>query len=176
MTEETLSLRPLAQQPIEDQRALLRIRNAPSVRSNMYDCEPIAEDTHARWLARIVDDPTCDYHLAYLDRRLVGMVGFTRIDRTHARADWAFYASPDEHGKGLGRRMETAALDIAFGPLALNKLNCEVIDWNTAVIALHRSFGFVEEGRRRAHVMRDGVEHDAVLLGLKRAEWLARRG
>jgi UDP-4-amino-4,6-dideoxy-N-acetyl-beta-L-altrosamine N-acetyltransferase len=169
-----LDLRPLAEQPVEDQRALRAIRNEDAVRANMYDSDPIGADTHDAWLARIAADPACAYYLAYSEGRLIGMVGFSAINSTHRRADWAFYVSGAVQGRGLGAAMERAALALAFGPLGLNKLNCEVIDWNTGVITLHERFGFRREGLRREHVWRDGAFHDAVLLGLTRAEWEAR--
>ena len=175
MTPPALELRPLPEQPRAEQRALLALRNEPEVRHNMYDGDLIEPATHERWLDGIAANRRADYHLVYLDDTLIGMVAFTNIDQTHKRADWAFYITGILQGRGIGTALERSALDYAFGPLGLNKLNCEVIDWNEAVMALHKRFGFLEEGRRRAHVWRDGEYHDAVLLGLTRQDWAARQ-
>ncbi|KKL06860.1 hypothetical protein LCGC14_2591810 [marine sediment metagenome] len=170
-SESPLSFTPLETAGDDIAMAILRIRNEPAVRGNMYGDAPITEATHRAWLAGLAGNTSRRAFAALLDGRCVGFVGFTDIQPDHGRADWAFYLTGDVQGMGLGKALERAALRHAFGPLALNKLNCEVLEWNTPVIGLHRKFGFVEEGRRRAHIRRGGAYHDAVLLGLTRDDW-----
>jgi RimJ/RimL family protein N-acetyltransferase len=57
----------------------------------------------------------------------------------------------------------------------LEKLNCEVLQSNPAVISLHQKFGFSVEGVRRQNVIKDNVRVDVVMLGITRQEWAARR-
>ena len=57
-----------------------------------------------------------------------------------------------------------------FETLRLNKLWCEVLAENTAVIGLHERFGFTREALLREHVMKSGARHDVVGLGLLRRE------
>ena len=166
-----LTLLRLDQASGADRHAILAIRNEPGVRRNMYTADPIPPDRHAAWLAATLADPAVDYFIAALDGAPVGALAFSRIDRTHARADWAFYLSEGVQGRGLGRAMEAAALRHAFTELALEKLNCEVIASNAAVVRLHERNGFRHEGLRRAHVVREGGVEDAVLMGQLRTEW-----
>ncbi len=172
---DTLSLCALSDAPDDQALALRHIRNEDGVRANMYTHREIGPEEHRRWLAGVRDDPARRLYLVRHNDTLIGALAFSAIDGTHRRADWAFYLTAAVRGQGLGRALELRALDLAFGSLGLNKLNCEVIAWNTAVIAMHKGFGFIEEGRRRDHVLRDGVFHDVYLLGITAQEWQAIR-
>ena len=66
-------------------------------------------------------------------------------------------------------------LDHAFGAAALEKLNCEVLEINPAVIKMHQKFGFVIEGVRRENIIRDGKRVSVVLLGITKSEWHTQR-
>ena len=57
------------------------------------------------------------------------------------------------------------------GRSVCNKLWCEVLVENTAVIALHESFGFRREALFRAHVRKAGAWRDVVGLGLLAQDW-----
>ena len=48
--------------------------------------------------------------------------------------------------------METLALDYAFNELKINRLECEVLEFNSKVISFHKKFGFQEEGRKKQGV------------------------
>ena len=78
-------------------------------------------------------------------------------------------------GKGLGSVVEFWMLDYAFDVAGLEKLNCEVLAMNSAVVKMHQKFGFEVEGVRRQNVVKDGVRVDVVLLGINREEWLSKR-
>lgn len=155
--------------------AIRVIRNEPSVRENMYTCHEIGEAEHRTWFEAMKANDRSVFYAVSWQGELVGGAGFSQIDRTNRRADWAFYLHPSVHGKGVGSALEFRMLDLAFDQFAFEKLNCEVLDFNGAVIELHKRFGFVEEGRRRRHIVRSGVPHDAVLLGITTHEWQIRR-
>ena len=70
--------------------------------------------------------------------------------------------------------MEYLALEHFFGEFGMRKLLCEVIATNTRVVALHKRFGFVEEGYRVAHVEKDGEWCDVHELALFADAWRAQ--
>lgn len=173
MAAPDLHLKPLAELDERERLAVLAIRNEPGVRANMYTDHEIGEAEHAAWVARTIASDTVCFYAVLHEGAVVGAASLTHISRAHRRADWAFYLSAACRGKGLGGALERRMLHLAFVECGLEKLNCEVIAFNETVIALHRRFGFIVEGTRRRHVIRDGKAHDAVLLGLTRDEWLA---
>lgn len=71
--------------------------------------------------------------------------------------------------------MEFLMLEHAFGELQLNKLFCEVLAFNTAVIQLHQKFGFRIEGILRGQHKVDANYVDIVRLGIFASEWEERR-
>ena len=123
--------------------------------------------------------------LAGDDRRLVfvvlasegavlGLVSVTGINRLHRTADWAFYLAPEARG-GLGAALEFHLLEFVFGKLGLEKLNCEVLESNPAVVPMHAKFLFQEEGFRRSNVVKDGDRIGVHVLGLTREDWMEGR-
>ncbi|MEY9200322.1 UDP-4-amino-4,6-dideoxy-N-acetyl-beta-L-altrosamine N-acetyltransferase [Sinorhizobium sp. CCBAU 05631] len=149
-------------------------RNIPSVRDKMYTCHEISEEEHQRWWARIKSADNQRYFIYEYQNVPMGVVSFNNIDEGNENASWAFYASPDAE-RGTGSRMEFLALDYAFFELKLHKLSCEVLDFNTTVIRLHKKFGFVEEGILRQQYQRDGTFYDIHRLGVLASEWIDKR-
>ena len=62
-------------------------------------------------------------------------------------------------------------IKFVFNELGLEKLNCEVIESNKAVIKLHKKFGFIEEGLRRKNIVKDKKRTGVVFLGLAKSDW-----
>lgn len=150
------------------ERDLVRAwRNAPGVRAMMYSTHEIGAEEHAAWWAGLAGDATRALLIYEEAERPLGVVIFSRIDRARREADWAFYAAPDAP-RGLGSRMEAAALDHAFDAIGLEALWCEVLVANTRVLALHDRFGFARSALPAARP-------DAVRLRLEAARWRALR-
>jgi UDP-4-amino-4,6-dideoxy-N-acetyl-beta-L-altrosamine N-acetyltransferase len=159
----------------DDELELMRSwRNAPSVRANMYTRHEIGADEHLAWWSRVAQRPDVRCFMHELAGQPSGIVSFTHIDTVNANAAWAFYAAPDA-ARGTGSMMEYLALEHAFGPLALHKLHCEVLAFNTPVVRLHEKFGFKVEGVRREQHRVDSGFVDIVELGLLAAEWAVQR-
>ncbi len=73
-------------------------------------------------------------------------------------------------GRGAGRALMAEALEEAWGRLEASRIELEVWTDNTRAIALYRSFGFVDEGVRRAVSWRDGGYADSLSMALMRSE------
>ncbi|PDT81736.1 UDP-4-amino-4,6-dideoxy-N-acetyl-beta-L-altrosamine N-acetyltransferase [Sinorhizobium sp. BJ1] len=159
----------------DDDLTIMRTwRNTPSVREKMYTWHEISEDEHHQWWERTKSTNVHRYFIYEFRNTPVGVVSFNNIDERNQNASWAFYASPDAE-RGTGSRMEILALDYAFFDLRLHKLSCEVLEFNTSVIKLHKKFGFVEEGILRQQYQRDGKFYDIHRLGVLATEWVDKR-
>jgi UDP-4-amino-4,6-dideoxy-N-acetyl-beta-L-altrosamine N-acetyltransferase len=173
-----VTLRPL--QP-DDSERLYAWRNSPEVAAYMYTDHQIGPDEHARWFAAAATDPRRAYWVIEVDAAPVGLANVYDIDRHHGRAAWAYYlADPAVRGKGVGGYVEYWMIQRAFGPpetqgLGLRKLWCEVLASNEAVWKMHLKFGFREEARLRAHVIKNGAPQDVLGLGLLATDWDATR-
>ncbi len=47
---------------------------------------------------------------------------------------------------------------------AVSKLELHVFPWNEPALRLYERYGFIREGLRARHYVRDGLEVDAVLM------------
>jgi UDP-4-amino-4,6-dideoxy-N-acetyl-beta-L-altrosamine N-acetyltransferase len=168
-----VTLRPVIS---ADSATLLAWRNSPDVRAFMYTDHVIAPDEHALWFERAIVDPSRRYWVIELDGQGVGLANLYDIEPAQGRATWAYYlADPAVRGKGVGAMAEYRVIEQAFGPLGLTRLWCEVLESNPAVIKLHKRFGFVEEARLPARVVRAGEPVDAIGLALTAEAWAGVR-
>ncbi|UCZ86360.1 UDP-4-amino-4,6-dideoxy-N-acetyl-beta-L-altrosamine N-acetyltransferase [Pseudomonas sp. L5B5] len=166
---------PLLETSPEVQALVRSLRNQEPVRKHMYTAHEITEGEHQQWLASLKDNERQRVYVAIKDGQAVGVVSLNAINALHRTADWALYLDERQQGKGLGSIVEFWMLDHAFNEAGLEKLNCEVLETNAAVISMHQKFGFTLEGVRRKNVLKDGVRIDVALLGITKQEWASRR-
>lgn len=99
--------------------------------------------------------------------RVVGAVTLMggALARTRHAARLEILVDPAHRGRGVGRALMTAALAWAEANPVLTKVGLSVFATNERAIALYRSMGFVEEGRRpREYRMEDGTWRDDILF------------
>lgn len=170
-----LVLRDIVQLDWAAQLRILEVRNQENVRKFMYTSHFISEDEHATWIKRLRQTQFTKVFAVYWREQIIGVASLNQISAANRRADWAFYLDEKFQGRGLGSALEFRFLDQVFFETEIEKLNCEVMENNRTVIMLHKRFGFVEEGIRREHIIRDNIKLNSVLLGITKREWLSHR-
>jgi RimJ/RimL family protein N-acetyltransferase len=110
------------------------------------------------------------------DGTAVGTCGLRDLDWT-ARCAALGIAIFDRHywGQGYGREAVDLLLEYAFRIRNLNRVWLDVLADNERALRSYRAVGFVEEGRLRQDSWSEGRFKDSVVMGILRAEWLARR-
>jgi UDP-4-amino-4,6-dideoxy-N-acetyl-beta-L-altrosamine N-acetyltransferase len=162
-----MPLRPLAE---SDLMRMLAWRNDPAVRGGMYNAREIGEDEHRAWFARMQDDPTARWFMhENADSTPDGLVYFTQYVPGRS-AFWGFYLDPAA-SRGSGRLLGTDGLQLAFGALALHKLNAEVLASNERSLRFHEQMGFRREGVFVEHHFDGATYIDVVRFGLLATEW-----
>lgn len=68
------------------------------------------------------------------------------------------------HGKGVGKALMSAGLDLADNLLNLSRLELEVYTDNEAGVRLYAGLGFELEGTLRQHAFRDGQYVDSYVM------------
>lgn len=159
----------------EEARMVLRWRNNDEVRKWMYRETPITAEEHKDFLASLKTDPRNFYYLVKEGERYLGVINLTRLDYANRHAYLGIYRNPEEEiihtGTKLGRILLTLAFDIA----GLHTLKLEVIEDNERAIHLYKKMGFVEEGRLREFVFRDGKWKDVIIMGMTEEEYRRKR-
>ncbi len=173
MAAKSVRLVQLTTLSVEDQLRVMAIRNEAEVRRWMYTDHVIDASEHMAWIGSLKRDPS-RMVFAVLDsrRQPIGVVSASSIDTVHLKADWAYYLTHNARG-GLGSALEFSFVSFVFDSLGMSKLNCEVIEGNSAVLKMHRKFLFQCEGMRRAQIVKMGARVGVHLLGLTREEWHA---
>lgn len=156
----------------DDRWKIYRWRNSPDVAKYMYTDHQISEEEHNRWFDTILNDRNRKYWVIVHDKEDIGLVNLYDIDQNNKRCFWAFYiTSQNVRGKGVGSFVEYHILKYVFEDLEYNKLCCEVLSSNQAVVDMHKSFGFQEEGLFRQHRLKNGQFIDVVSLAMLKSEW-----
>ena len=166
-----MKLRLMKEQDLE---RVLCWRNDLSVRKNMYTSHEISRDEHNSWFNSVRNDSTKRHLIFSIDNVDLGVINFTDINPRFKSASWGFYSAVDSPA-GTGLCMEYCALNYAFEELNLHKLNCEVIEFNSAVVNLHKKCGFQVEGILRDCYSDGESFFNVVRLGIVRDEWLETR-
>jgi len=92
-----------------------------------------------------------------VEGRHIGNLGLHRIDRTHRKAEIGIViGEPEFWSKGIGTEAMRVALRYAFGPLGMNKISLEVLEYNARAIHTYEKLGFQKEGVHREDVYKDG--------------------
>jgi len=172
---DQLDMVPVPDLGKDQQFELLAIRNQQIVRENSYSSHVIGEGEHAHWIKRLKTDSSLQFYAVMLEGRIVGGVGLRKIDDQHKTADWSFYVSGAEHGRGIGLALGVRALDLFFDDLRLSAVKGEALLLNAASQSYHLKLGFLEVDRAQHLVMPDNKMAEIVIYSLSAADWALRR-
>jgi RimJ/RimL family protein N-acetyltransferase len=78
---------------------------------------------------------------------------------------------PALRGQGYAQEMYEYFFHYLFDQCGLHRLALVTLETNAPAIALYRKLGFVEEGRERQSLFRDGRFQDLIAMGLLANEW-----
>ncbi len=106
-----------------------------------------------------------------LNNQFIGYGGLTHIDWQAKRGEISFLIDPEIHEANpefYEKFLQFLSLlsQVAFKILSFNKLTAEVYAFRAPLIAILEEFGFQQEGRLRAHVMKQDKLIDSFLYGL----------
>jgi ribosomal-protein-alanine N-acetyltransferase len=124
-----------------------------------------ASRTHAGYLARRRDDDS-----------LVGVFNLSEIVRgSFDSAYLGYYGFRGNTGKGYMKEGLALALDAAFGPLALHRVEVNVQPANTRSIGLVTALGFTQEGFSRRYLRIAGRWRDHARFAMLAEDWRTLR-
>lgn len=81
-------------------------------------------------------------------------------------ADLGLMVAASHRRRGVGRALLDRAVEWARSA-GVHKLELHVFPWNAPALALYEGYGFVREGLRHGHYLRDGAEVDAILMAYR---------
>jgi ribosomal-protein-serine acetyltransferase len=107
----------------------------------------------------------------WYQRKLVGVIGFHRIEWGNRRTSIGYWLSQNYQGKGLVTKACAALIEYAFSDLRLNRIEIRCATGNQKSCAIPERLGFTKEGViRQAEWLYDHyVDHN--VFGLLASEW-----
>lgn len=168
-----VTLRPLT---LADTSNIVRWRNQPEVYKNLYSQELITEEQHTNYYHKYVETGLVRQFIivANLDGEPVdiGTVFLKGIDLVSRKAEYGlFIGELKARGKGYASAIASAALDIAFGELGLNRVYLSVFIENIPAIKSYENAGFKNEGILRQDFFDGNNYHDICVMSILRSEW-----
>jgi ribosomal-protein-serine acetyltransferase len=154
-------------------------RNYDHLRTFMEWAKPDYSDEDAKdWIEKSVREGEKGNVLNLLicsGGMIIGTIGFAYFDHDAKVTEIGYWIDGQEQGRGIMSHAAEKLVDLAFEKLGMNRVQIRCADANTRSAAIPRKLGFVEEGRQRRHVVRDGKTYDFLIFRLLRDEWLSRQ-
>jgi L-phenylalanine/L-methionine N-acetyltransferase len=98
--------------------------------------------------------------------RVVGLAGLhVKRGKQRHSAEIGMLVHDRYQGRGVGRKLLQALLDLADNHLGLVRVELEVMADNPRAIRLYESCGFEHEGRKRRAILRRGGYVDLLIMG-----------
>ena len=117
------------------------------------------------------------FHTAIVDTdgRIVGMVGFHRVDWLNRATSIGYWIARDHQGRGTMTHAVRALVDHAFGTWSLNRVTIEAAVDNARSRAVPERLGFTREGTLRAAGRVGERTMDHAVYAVLAADWSSRR-
>lgn len=149
-----------------DAAAITEIATQPKV---VWGTFQLPAQTVEGWRKRLEgNDPSTSCSLvAEIDGKVVGLIGLHWQNRVRIRhvADLGLFVHDAYQGKGVGRALMQAAIDMADKWLDVVRIELEVYTDNERAINLYRSFGFEVEGTKKMNAYREGRYVNSLMMG-----------
>jgi L-phenylalanine/L-methionine N-acetyltransferase len=147
----------------DDADAINAIRREPGVIETTLGTPSERIEVNREFIEALGD---ADHYLvAEVDGRLAGFASLREgKNRQRHTARLGIIVGREFQGRGIGRALMRALVDIADNYLKLVRVELDVVADNARAIKLYESFGFEVEGRKRKDAIRDGEYVDCLLM------------
>jgi ribosomal-protein-alanine N-acetyltransferase len=143
--------------------------------------DPLSLTELARGVARARRDWTQDAQYTLLvtarepDEPIVGRIALTVMRSAFQNAYVGYWVHADRQGQGLATEALGLAIELAFGPLGLHRLQAAIMPRNLASQRVVAHQGFRREGLAERYLQIAGRWEDHLLFALTLEEWERRR-
>ena len=95
--------------------------------------------------------------------KMIGNIGYWRIQKEHYRAEVGYILHPDHWQKGIMKEALNAVIEYAFTKTDLHSIEANINPDNIASGTLLESCGFIKEAYHKENYYYNGVFYDSVI-------------
>lgn len=106
------------------------------------------------------------------DNKMIGHVGYHRIDFVNHRAEIGYALLPKFQNRGLGSEALNVVLDIAFNQFNFHSIEADVNPANSPSIKLITKMGFIKEAHFRENYFFRNTFLDSAIYSLLKKDYL----
>lgn len=103
--------------------------------------------------------------------RLVGSIGFVRLDKTHKTGEIGYWLSQEAQGRGIVTQSCKGLSDYGFRHLGLQRAEIRVLVGNERSMPIPERAGFRYEGTLRSSAYLRQRPYDVNLFAMIRSDW-----
>lgn len=138
----------------EDLNYIVRWRNAAY--DSFYEF-PISNSGQKLWFDGYMKSNDLIFIIHEFSGKKIGMLSLSSFDQRNKSAEFGrFLIDSNYRGKRYGKTALILLLEYAFNHLNLNRIYLDTFEYNTEVINLYKSLGFVIEGKKFQAIYKDG--------------------
>jgi ribosomal-protein-alanine N-acetyltransferase len=165
-----LQIRPPA--PI-DEPALIAANHASIALHHPWISPPLTSEAFAGYLERCARPENCGMLICRnADGAILGAITLSQIFYGPLCSAYAgYYICAPYAGQGYMKEALELALNYAFGPLGLHRIEANIQPGNAPSIALVRRLGFTQEGFSRRYLRIDGDWRDHERWAMLSEDW-----
>lgn len=142
---------------------LVELHNDPEVLRNLTNPNAITLEEHLSWWNRTLRDASQKRLIFTVDDEKVGFAKFYSIDRTNRNCVLGADIKKDFRGKGYAKFMWSLMLDHCKD-IGMHRVSLTTAEYNTVGQRVYRNLGFIEEGRLKSSLYRDGQFFDQICM------------
>jgi UDP-4-amino-4,6-dideoxy-N-acetyl-beta-L-altrosamine N-acetyltransferase len=155
---------------------IMNMRMLPEVTRYMYTDPKLNIESQKKWFKNIEESNEDLYWIIEFENVDIGVLSINNIDNINKRCSWAYYIGDSSfRGRGIATNLECNIYDYVFEILKLNKLCCEVFEFNKKVIDIHKKFGSEIEGVLKEHILKENKFYNVVIMGITKNMWISKR-
>lgn len=172
-----ISLRALS---LEDTDNIVRWRNLPSVKKNLYSQAELKPEQHIAYFENVVKNGKCAQFIIVVEddgiSTDIGTIFIKNIDKSNNSGEYGIFIGEESaRGKGYAKIATEQILKFGFESLGLHRIYLTVMSDNIPAIKTYENSGFVREGVMRDEYRRFDGYVDIVMMSILEQEWEARK-
>lgn len=169
---ERILLAPLKREYIDK---FIEWLNDPELMQYLVRDKPLTRDMEEEWFDNLKHRENriiFSILITNENSKLIGNCGIEDINwKDRIDPCGIFIGYKENQGKGYGTEALRLLVNYGFKTLNLNRLELKVYDFNVRAIKCYKKVGFIEEGRKRQGVFKNGQYHDVIIMSILQKEW-----